>query len=365
MAPVRNLIVAALTLAPFAARAQGAAKPADALKRTVIVAAQRPACAPSSAASTPTEAQRRQARDLAERGRQAAILGDSTEAMNNLRQASRLDPTNADLAYELARAYESGGARRNAATEYCRFLSLAPNAPESAEALEKARTLAPPMPNASFDAAVAAFRAGLAAYDGGQMAVAEAHFTRAIQSDSAWADLYYDRALARLVRGDRVRAAADFEQYLRHKPEATDRASVVARLDAMRRPTLNAQQALSFGLVPGGGQFYAHRVTRGVVSAVAAAAAIGVAIHKRSTETAIEETGIDPFGNPYTFTTTRVTNDYPYVVPGLAAAGVITALSAVDAYLYVRRMNAPAQRVSMSVLAFPGTVTFVARLTLP
>lgn len=362
---VRSLIVASLALAPVVARAQAAAKPIDALKRTVMVAAQRPACAPLPAVSPPTDAQRRQAKDLAERGRQAAILGDSTEAMNNLRQAARLDPTNADLAYELARAYETGGARRNAATEYCRFLSLAPNSPESAEALEKARSLAPPTPNASFDAAVAAFRAGITAFDGGRMELAEAHFARAIQNDSTWADAYYDRALARLARGDRVRATADFEQYLRHKPEATDRASVVARLDALRRPTLDAQQALSLGLIPGGGQFYAHRVTRGVVSAVAAAAAIGVAFQEHSTTTLVEETGTDPFGNPYTFTTPHVTKDHPYMVAGFAAAGVITAISAVDAYLYVRRMNAPPQRVSMSVLAFPNAVTVVARVALP
>jgi tetratricopeptide (TPR) repeat protein len=364
MSRTRDFLLGSLALAPLVARAQ-APKAVDALKRTVIVAAQRPACAPVPAVAAPTDAQRRQAKQLADRGRQAAILGDSTEAMNNLRQASKLDPTNADLAYELARAYETGGARTNAVTEYCRFLSLAPNAPESAEALEKARALAPAAPNRSFDAAVASFRAGITAFDGGQMELAEAHFGRAIQGDSSWADAYYDRALTRLARGDRMRAAADFEQYLRHKPEATDRAAVVPRLASLRRPTLDAQQALSFGVIPGGGQFYAHRVTRGVVSAVAAAAAIGLAFQEHSTTTLVEETGTDPFGNPYTFTTPHVTTDHPYMVGGLAAAGIITALSAVDAYLYVRRMNAPAQRVSMSVLAYPGVVTLVARVSLP
>ena len=364
MRPTHGLLVGSLALAPLTARAQ-AAKPVDPVKRTIATAPQRPACAPAAPGATVSDAQHRQARALAERGRQAAILGDSTAAMNNLRQASNLDPANADLAYELARAYETAGNRKNAAAEYCRFLSLAPNAPESAEAQEKARTLAPTARSAAFDAGVAAFRAGLTAFDGGQMIVAEAQFSRAIQADTLWADAYYDRALARVARGDRVRAAADFEQYLRHKPEAADRAMVVARLDALRRPTLDAQQALSFGVIPGGGQFYAHRVTRGALSAVAAAAAVGFAFQARKTETPIEQTGTDPFGNPYTYTTNQVTTDHPYMVPGLAAAGVITAVSAIDAFLYVRRMNAPPRRVSMSVLALPRAVTLVARVTLP
>jgi tetratricopeptide (TPR) repeat protein len=364
MRPSRGLLLGSLALAPLTARAQ-AARPVDPLKRTIATAPQRPACAPTPSVPAVGEAQRRQARDLAERGRQAAILGDSTAAMNNLRQASNLDPTNADLAYELARAYETAGAKRNAAAEYCRFLSLAPNAPESQEALEKARTLAPPTRSAAFDAGVDSFRAGLTAFDRGQMTIAEAHFSRAIQADTMWADAYYDRGLARLGSGDRVRAAADFEQYLRRKPDATDRAAVFARVDALRRPTLDAQQALSFGVIPGGGQFYAHRITRGALSAVGAAAAVALAFQSRKTETPVEQTGTDPFGNPYTYTTNKITTDHPYMVPGLAVAGAITAISAIDAFLYVRRITAPPQRVSMSVFAYPHAVSVVARVTLP
>ena len=147
-------------------------------------------------------------------------------------------------------------------------------------------------------------------------------------------------------------------------PAAAVRAAAQS-VDALRRPTLDAQQALSFGVIPGGGQFYAHRITRGALSAVGAAAAVALAFQSRKTETPVEQTGTDPFGNPYTYTTNKITTDHPYMVPGLAVAGAITAISAIDAFLYVRRITAPPQRVSMSVFAYPHAVSVVARVTLP
>ncbi|MEO6529224.1 MAG: tetratricopeptide repeat protein, partial [Gemmatimonadaceae bacterium] len=84
-----------------------------------------------------TDLQRRTARDLAQRAQQSAILGDRTAARDQMTQAAALDPSNPDLAYQLARAQESAGAPDDAATEFCRFLALAPNAPEAAEARER------------------------------------------------------------------------------------------------------------------------------------------------------------------------------------------------------------------------------------
>jgi tetratricopeptide (TPR) repeat protein len=81
------------------------------------------------------------ARALVQRAQQAAILGDRASAREQWRQAAELDPTDADLAYQLARAHEGAGAFADATTEYCRFLALAPNAREAAEARDRIAVL--------------------------------------------------------------------------------------------------------------------------------------------------------------------------------------------------------------------------------
>ena len=105
-------------------------------------------CPASRPAASPTPEQRRAARELAERAQQAAILGDRVSAREQLRQAVALDGRDPDLAYQLARANEAAGAGADAASEYCRFLALSPNAPEAAEARERIAVLAPPEPTA-------------------------------------------------------------------------------------------------------------------------------------------------------------------------------------------------------------------------
>ena len=127
--------------------------------------------------TTPTDAQRRRARDLAQNGRQAAILGDSAAAFAQMREASQLDPTDADLAYQLARAYETAGAPGNAVKEYCRFLAIAPNAPEAGEARSRVAALAPPTFSTGPTVASTLFDAGVAAFDRKQF-VRVAHLVR-------------------------------------------------------------------------------------------------------------------------------------------------------------------------------------------
>jgi tetratricopeptide (TPR) repeat protein len=118
-------------------RARGAATSAPAPTANALCPAQRLPAAP-------TAEQRRAARELAERAQQAAILGDRASAREQLRQAVALDARDADLAYQLARANDAAGAAADAASEYCRFLSLSPNAAEAAEARERIAILAPP-----------------------------------------------------------------------------------------------------------------------------------------------------------------------------------------------------------------------------
>jgi len=299
------------------------------------------------AGKPPSEADRRRARDLAARGQQAAILGDSTTALNSLRQAATLDPTNADFAYQLGRVYEQSKAGPNAAAEYCRFLVLAPTALEAVEVRERILTILPPRADPTSAAAQREFQSGIGAYNAGRFNEAELHFSGALKGDSTWADAYYDRALTRLALAQRVNAMNDFESYLRFKPEATDRLQVVARIDMLRRAQLSQSQALVFGLfVPGGGQMYTRRPVRGALLLGVAAAALGVGAQGHKKTTTSQEAATDPFGNRYTFTTTHTTTERPYLAPAIAAAGGIALISAIEAFHYAGRVNMGSERLS-------------------
>jgi TM2 domain-containing membrane protein YozV len=144
---MRALLAAALAVgalctsgarAQVPSRARGAAPGVPAAGVNALCPARRSTAAPSAE-------QRRAARELAERAQQAAILGDRASAREQLRQAAALDPRDPDLAYQLARANDAAGAATDAASEYCRFLSLAPEGAEAAEARERVAILAPPV----------------------------------------------------------------------------------------------------------------------------------------------------------------------------------------------------------------------------
>jgi TM2 domain-containing membrane protein YozV len=216
-------------------------------------------CPAVRTASPPTDSQRLAARALVQRAQQAAILGDRASAREQWRQAAALDPTDADLAYQLARAHDGAGASADAATEYCRFLALAPNAPEAAEARERVAILSP------------------------------------------------------LSRAPAAEAP----------------------------PSLPSPgRALALGLiVPGAGQFYTGRPLRGTIALAAAGVAIGVGVRTRTTMQSEQQTALDPFGNPYTFTTTRTSSSRPWLAPALATAGAIAIASAIEAFDYTRHMN--------------------------
>jgi len=344
-----SFVATLLSLCPLLATAQSSA-PKDAMKRAALAVSTRGSCAPVPSPRTPTSEQRRKARDLAERGQQAAILGDSLSARDQLRQAAALDPTDPDLAYRLARANEMSGAIDDAAKEYCRFLALAPTAPETAEAREKVAMLARPVVSGQAQAAEATFRAGIAAYERGQMIEAQSGFNRAILSEPTWADAYYNRALVLVRLNQREAAQRDFEQYLRLKPEADDRALVVARIDALRRGTPSPTNALAMGLViPGAGQFYTGRPVHGVVSLVVAGGAWAFGLQQTTKTVTVQQTATDPFGNPYTFTTSRLKTERPNLVPGVAIAGAITLGSAIEAFAFANHERDVGKRVALSV----------------
>jgi tetratricopeptide (TPR) repeat protein len=359
-----TLFICAVVL--LSARAQAQTSKTDGLKRTPPPAPARPACAPAPAPKTPTDEDRRKARDLAQNGRQAAILGDSAAAFAQMREASTLDPTDADLAYQLARAYETAGAGTNAAKEYCRFLLIAPSAPEAAEARSRVAALVPVTQSSAPTVASTLFGAGVAAYEHTQLVEAEAKFAAAINAEPTWADSYYNRALVHDAQGDRPRALSDFEEYLRLKPQAPDRAQVVARIESLRLRPPSPGQALGLGLVlPGGGQFYTRRPIRGVLFLAGTSAAVAFGLQQEKSTKSVQQTAKDPFGNSYTYTTTQTTTDRPNLVPGIAVAGALFAGSALESFMFARRSNAEVKRVSMSIEPSFNGVTARLSLSVP
>jgi tetratricopeptide (TPR) repeat protein len=343
------VFICCAAFAPAIARAQSTNQRPP-LKSAGVDATPRPVCSDVKPGGSPTDEQRQRARDLVQRGQQAAILGDGAAALRDLREASTLDPTDADLAYQLARMYESAQDAANATKEYCRFLALAPTAPEAGEAVEKVRVLASATGGAAISPGTAIFRIGVLAYERGELAFADTAFTNAITADSTWADAYYNRGRVRLERGDRDRARADFMQYVRLRPQASDRAVVDAQIDALGRPAFSSLRAFSLGVVvPGAGHFYTRRPMRGVLTMLAVSGAVGVALLEKSTTISVQGTATDPFGNPYPITTTSVKTERPYFIAGVAAAGGIAAVSALNAALFARSASR-VSRVALSVV---------------
>jgi tetratricopeptide (TPR) repeat protein len=345
------LLLLAAPLGTGIVQAQG--RPA--LKRGMPVVAQRPACPTTTAAPRPaTAAQRRQARELAQRAQQSAILGDRTAARDQLRQAATIDPANPDLAYQLARAQEAVGATDDATAAYCRFLALAPNAPEGAEARERLAGLARNAQPAISERVLAPFRAGISAYEAGRYAEAETGFSNAIAQQPDWADAYYDRALTKVVRGRREQAIADLQQYLRLRPEAEDRQAVIARINTLRGSPLSPATALTLGLViPGAGQMYTGRPAFGVITLAAAGGALAYALKSGPVTKEFVVNPKDPFGNPLPpFIDTRTETGRPHLVPGLAAVGVIAGVTAIEAFVHARGMNAKDQRFGAALVPY-------------
>ena len=335
------------------ANAQTSGRPA--LKRGMPVVAQRATCPSTRAAARPvTAAQRRQARELAQRAQQSAILGDRGAARDQLRQAAALDPTNPDLAYQLARAQEAVSASDDAASAYCRFLALAPDAPEASEARERLAGITRASQTGVPERILAPFRSGMTAYDAGRYAEAELAFSNAIALQPDWADAYYDRALTKIVRGRREQAIADLQQYLRLRPEAEDRQAVIARMSGLRGGTLSPAAALGLGLViPGAGQMYTGRRAFGVLTLAAAGGALAYALKSGPVTKEFVVNPKDPFGNPLPpFIDTRTETGRPNLAPGLAAFGAIAAATAIEAFVHARHVNAREQRFGAGVVPF-------------
>lgn len=140
----------------FVAGGIGAAAPAlgqAAAVRTVLSDPVIAGCPAMAKLVPPSDVARRAARSLAVRAQEAAIVDDNATARDLYERAVKLDPTDAATAYALARAYETASDPR-ALVGYCRFLALAPTAPEAVDVRQRVVSLSSALAARNAEAAV-------------------------------------------------------------------------------------------------------------------------------------------------------------------------------------------------------------------
>ena len=312
------------------------------LKRTAT-RPQATACPVTPLPRQPGAAQRDEARQRAGLAQEAAIVGNQRAAREQFARAAQLDPSNEEIAYQYGRTLEDTGSPAEALREYCRYIALAPASGDAADVRARIAALAPPTPSrTSADQATPQFRVGLTNYDRARYEDAEYAFGRAITEASTWPEAYYNRALSRLAQRKPAPAVADLRRYLELKPDAPDRVTVLNQIARIERPLpFTPGGALGRGIVPGFGQFYTRRPILGtvVLAAVAGAVAYALPTENEVRQDSAPVTLIDgrtvilPTSAPYTVVTR------PNLATGVAVAAGVTAVAAIESYIYARRVR--------------------------
>lgn len=298
------------------------------------------ACPEVDRSGQPSQEEKDQATRLGSDADQANILGNQERARDLLARANELDPTSAELAYRYGRILESLGETDLAIESFCRALALGSREQGIGDARPRLVALARAREPDLSEAARREFLNGLLQADLGNMEGAEEAFGLAFLEAPDWADAVYNRGAARVRLGQRELAVEDLQQYLALNPNAYDAILVSQRIGQLQiRPTssVSAGTALGLGLVlPGMGQFYSGRALGGlgVLTVAGAAAAAGLLIEKVE----VRCVGGAPSGGdcPADRFISKETSK-PYQVPGLVAAGVITLVGAVEAFIKARR----------------------------
>jgi tetratricopeptide (TPR) repeat protein len=186
------------------------------------------------------------------------------------------------------------------------------------------------------DEARAAFRSGLTLLGQRQFQPAADAFATAAQLVPNAPEAVFNRGLARAAAGDRRGAIDDLRQFLATGVDAADELQVRAVIARLEEPIPSPRTALVQGLVmPGLGQFYTGRPTRGlaVLGLVAGAVILGA----RSSTSNDVRSFTDPFGNPYADTIS--VSRHPYLAGGIAVAALLWAGAAWESSQYARRMQ--------------------------
>lgn len=287
--------------------------------------------------------QREEAGRLAAEATQAAILGDQAVALELLGRAAELDPMSPSIAYRLGRSLEEQGRGDEAVRAYCRFLALAPDAPDAADAEQRITVITDAGGFSVPAAAAESFRAGLAAFDGRDLVGAESAFAAAAEAAPAWGATYYNRALMRLGLNRRADAAEDLRRFLEHSPGSPQFDEVLDVLGTLRggAAPYNPGAALFTGLIfPGMGQFTTGRPAIGALFLGAAAGSIAAGLLIEKTEVACLSPPVDGVCPPDQVA--RSDAEHPYLLPAVAVAAGFTLFGAIDAYRGAKKRNAEA-----------------------
>lgn len=288
----------------------------------------------------PSEADREEASRMVAAATQSLILGDRNGARTLLERAARLDDSSAAIAYQLARTLEEQGRTEAATAEYCRYLFLVPGASDAEDVEARVEALSPSHPVELPRSAVTSFEIGVGTADAGRMEAAEEAFSTAIEEAPSFAEAYYNRAMVRAARNLRDAAAEDLYAYLRLRPDAGDRAQVVARITGLsvtlprRAPSYSPAIALLAGLLPGGGQLYTRRPLLGIAVLAAAGGAVAYSLDSQR----LPRRPSDPPG-------AAPRRERPYLAVGIGAAVGIALLGAVEAHVFARSTKPPFLRI--------------------
>ena len=297
---------------------------------------------PATPAPAPNPSTNAEAEQLISEAEAAALQGEHIVARDAFTKAATLVPGNARVAYYLGREHEALKENANAVRQYCRYLSLMPNAPDADEVRGRVVRLTPVSELARMEEARANFRSAVALLRSRQYAAADSIFGSVARQVPSAPEPFFNRALARAAQGDRASAMQDFEKYLELAPQANDRATLRAAMTRLPDRVYSPGQAFGSGLlVPGLGQMSTGRPVFGVAALGTAGAAIALALRtQEKTETRLFT---DPFGTQYTDTVTLTRR--PQLVAGLVAAGAIWLGAALEAQIYARRSRARAAAI--------------------
>ena len=290
--------------------------------------------------------QRQNAERLGEDATQASLLGDKAAALDLLNRAVTMDPSSRSLAYRVARALDELERPREALIAYCRYLTLAPDAPEAQEVRDRTRVLGTPSGFTVPANAARAFQTGITHFDAGQFAQAEIAFGQASEAAREWSAAVYNRAVARLALGRTDAAAEDLRRFLELSPTAPEFNTVLDLLATFRQvapPPFNPGSTLVRGLLlPGLGHFTTGRAGKGALFLGAATGAVAAGFM-------VTRLSVDCFSPPVNG---RCPDDQivdqeknrPYLVPAIGAALAIGVFGAIDAYRGARKLNEEAAK---------------------
>jgi tetratricopeptide (TPR) repeat protein len=292
----------------------------------------------------PDEAARAQARSLLSEANQAAILGDDERARGLLLRAADLDPSSGEIAYRLGRILEDAGEADAALAEYCRYLELSPDGVDVPDVEGRVSVLGGSRTGAIPAPARIAFQLGIEALDRGDHSGAALHFSRALVELPDWPEAHYNRGFAYLRDGREAAGRADLERYLELRPDAPAADAIATRVRTTAPgPVYNPRAALVSGLIfPGMGHFYAGFPRNGaiVLAGAGGAAALGLLYTRVDVTCRVPpEGGVCPPGE-----VAERNEERPFLVPGLAAAGIFTVVGAIHAY---RSVGARASGLAM------------------